>query len=153
LLLCWLIFFVVFDPIYCLAVGVAYLCCYYIYVLRLWEEVPREFARTTPAKAAGFSLIPFFALYWMFVALVGLYRDMEKMAEANSLGTRFDTTWIVAACTGWLFLHIFALLSGGLFLGSGISVNVLYAIVTVPMLWIIRKNVLEFIDTKSSVGK
>jgi len=133
----------------------AYLCCYYIFVLRLWEEVPREFARTTPMRAAGFSVIPFFALYWMFTALVGLYRDMNKMTESNGLGTRFDPTWIVAACWGWLVLHmssLFLFTIGVPFLAFLVFFFICM-IVTIPMLWIIRKNVLEFIDIKESVGK
>ena len=77
---------------------IPYLCCYYFYIFRLWEEVPREFARTTPEKAARYSFIPFFGWYWIFVALVGLYHDMNKTTEHNGLGTRFDTTLIVAAC-------------------------------------------------------
>jgi len=73
---------------------------------------------------------------------------MNKATESYGLSTRFDTTWITAACWIWLALHILALL-----FGYGIFMNILYGIVTIPMLWIIRKNVLEFIDIKSSVGQ
>jgi len=142
-------------PFFNIILLILYLCSYYTYVLRLWEEVPREFAQTTPENAAWFSLIPFFALYWMFTALVGLYRDMNKMTESNGLGTRFDPTWIVAACWGWLVLHmssLFLFTIGVPFLAFLVFFFICM-IVTIPMLWIIRKNVLEFIDIKESVGK
>jgi len=150
-------FFYAFMPI---LFWIPYLCCYYFYVLRLWEEVPREFARSTPEKAAGYSLIPYFAYYWMFIAILGLYKDMNKTTEHNGLGARFDTTLTVAACTGWLFLAIISssplpglILSGADSTRLAIFMLFLYGIVTIPMFWIIRNNVLEFIDIKSSIGK
>jgi hypothetical protein len=85
-----------------LPLWIAYLCCYFFFVLRLWEEIPREFARTTPQKAAWLLLIPFYAYYWMFVALLGLYKDINKVTESYGQGARFDTALIVAACTAWL---------------------------------------------------
>jgi len=51
-------------------VYIAYLFCYFLWLCRLWEEVPRHYARSTPEMAAGLSLVPFFNWYWMFVALV-----------------------------------------------------------------------------------
>ena len=141
----------------------AYLCCYFFFVLRLWEEVPREFARTTPKKAAWLSLIPFYAYYWMFVALLGLYKDMNKTTESYGQGARFDTTLIVAACTAWLCYgvcyDIFTLLtvffiepSTGETLRSMLWSSA-FCVFTVSMLWVIRKNVLDFIDIKINVAK
>ena len=141
---------------------IAYLCCYFFFVMRLWEEIPREFARTTPQKAAWLSLIPFYAYYWMFVALFGLYKDMNKTTESYGQGARFDTALIVAACTAWLcegILITCILLTNSLIepstgetlrdiLWSGAS-----CIFTVAMFWVIRKNALDFIDIKASVEK
>lgn len=82
-------------------IGLVYLYCFNMYMYRLWEEVPAEFARTTPWKASRFSLIPLFNWYWWFVAFVGLYKDMNKATESYGLGTRFDIAWII---TEWHFL-------------------------------------------------
>ena len=137
---------------------IAYLCCYFLFVLRLWEEVPREFARTSPKTAAWFSLIPFYAYYWMFVALLGLHKDMNKATESYGQGARFDTALIVAACTAWLVdgvcIGTFGLLtqafiepSSGETLRNMLSVTTV-DVFTVLMFWVIRKNVLDFIDIK-----
>jgi len=139
---------------------IAYLCCYFFFVFRLWEEVPREFARTTPKKAAWLSLIPFYAYYWMFVALLGLYKDMNKTMESYGQGARFGTSLIVAACTGWLCYGIFitfSLLTEAFTEpSSGETLRtmlwgIVFCVFTVSMFWVIRKNVLDFIDIKASV--
>ena len=152
-------FLPIFLPISSILSLISYSLCYYFYVLWLWEEIPREVARTTPKRAAVYSFIPLFAYYWMFVAILGLYKDMNKTTEHNGLGSRFDTTLIVAACIGWLFLGIIPMLSGVVLseadsrLRLSMFTLVLYGIVTIPIFWIIRNNVLEFIDIKSSIGK
>jgi uncharacterized membrane protein len=137
--------------------AIAYLCCYFFFVLRLWEEVPREFARTTPQKAAWLSLIPFYAYYWMFVALLGLHKDMNKATESYGQGARFGTSLIVAACTGWLCFGVlitFNLLTASFIeLSTGETLRdmlwgTVFCVFTVSMLWVIRKNVLDFIDIK-----
>lgn len=140
-------------------VGLPYLYCFNTYMYRLWEEIPTEFARTTPWKASRFSLIPFFNWYWWFVAFVGLYKDMNKATESYSLGTRFDTTWIMAACIFWVGIDPFNAVLALLAEGMGISLfltNFLVAflklLITIPTLWIIQNRVLEFIDIKRSQG-
>jgi hypothetical protein len=141
-----------------LLIFIAYLCCYFFFILRLWEEIPREFARITPREAAWLSLIPFYAYYWMFVALLGLYKDMNKATESYGQGTRFDTALIVAACTGWLCygvcFEIFDTLTAFLRENStgealrDMLGGIAFCVFTVSMLWVIRKNVLDFIDIK-----
>jgi MFS family permease len=148
---------------------VAFLVSYYFFVLRLWEEVPREFARNTPSIMAGLSLIPIFSWYWMFIALPGLYNDMNKAIESYGRGTKFSTTLIVAICIFWLASDLVSIMLGSIqgianvaAPHSGIDVlitlcllglSVLYCALTLPMYWIIRSKVVEFIDIKSSVGR
>ena len=50
----------------------------YILMYNCWKVVPTNIARTTPGKAVGFSFIPIFHLYWMFVAVYGLGKDLNK---------------------------------------------------------------------------
>jgi len=45
---------------------------------QFWQQIPKDIARTTPGKALGFSFIPLFNFYWMFVAYKGLAEDMNK---------------------------------------------------------------------------
>ena len=163
---------------------VAWAFCYYFYLRRLWEVIPKEFARTTPGKAAGFALIPYFTLIWNFIAFWGLYRDMNKATKFYGHGTTFNATLILMICIGWGILALFPVYSSAmlsmemaplrdmipgeipgeeevmLFMErarKGLTVPlycyVLNAIVTLPTYWLIRKNVLEFIDIKTSVGQ
>lgn len=50
---------------------------YYILLYRFWAILQGLGARTTPGVAVGFSFIPFFNLYWGYVAVVGLCDDIN----------------------------------------------------------------------------
>lgn len=49
----------------------------------LWKTVQDGAARTTPGKAVGFLFIPLFNLYWMFVALHGLSKELNRVIDAE----------------------------------------------------------------------
>jgi hypothetical protein len=152
---------------------IAHLVTYYFYVLRLWEEVPREFARDTPKMMAGLSIIPVFSWYWMFIALPGLYQDMDKATKSYGRSARFGTVLVFAACIYWLVSHLvsttLAFVAGIAAVISrtpsptddvsviaaiiGILSSLLYCAITFSVFWIIRGKVLAFIDIKSSVGQ
>ena len=149
---------------------IAFYFCYCFYLYRLWEEVPREIAQTTPGLAAGLSLIPFFSYYWMFVALGGLYQDMNRAMEYYGHSKRFNTTLIFVACIIWLMSDLFAFVfviittivsscshphaAAPVEIFSAISfsmIGVLYTIFSCVIYWIIRSDVLKFVDIKSGV--
>jgi len=148
--------------------GIAFFACipvymvsFYMFLRRLWEEIPSEFARTTPGKAAGFMFIPLWNVYWMFVAFSGLYKDMNRATESRGLASRFDEERILLTCGKWVFLLIgFVCLSicteifgdGRLLFWGSFGFSVVYAWVTIKAYWFIRKDVLEFIDIKASTG-
>ena len=145
---------------------IANVFCIFFYIFRLWEEIPKNIARMTRGIAAGLSLIPIFNLYWMFTALVGLYQDMNKALESYGRDTRFSTTLAITACVVWLlsffFFFILSLMRVIFESATGIYVFVeivycpsalLWYLFTTIVLWIIRKDVVEFIDIKSSVGQ
>jgi len=145
---------------------IAYAICIFFYIFRLWEEIPKKVARTTPGMAAGLLLIPIFSLYWMFIAFVGLYQDMNKTLESYGRGTRFSTTLTITACVVWLLSFFFFFILGLMRVifesASGMLVfvdivcclsSLLWYLFTMAVLWIIRKDVVEFIDIKSSVGQ
>jgi ABC-type Mn2+/Zn2+ transport system permease subunit len=50
---------------------------------RGWSAVQDGSAQTSPGKAVGFCFIPFFNLYWNFVAYVGLMKEFNRLAEAR----------------------------------------------------------------------
>ncbi|MGL4943765.1 MAG: hypothetical protein ACRC46_11310 [Thermoguttaceae bacterium] len=51
--------------------------CWCLLVYNLWKLVPAGIARTTPNKAVGFTMIPFYSYYWVFVSVLGLCKDMN----------------------------------------------------------------------------
>lgn len=50
----------------------------------LWKVVQDGEARTTPGKAVGLSFIPLFNVYWMFVAIAGLPKEMNRVRAAEA---------------------------------------------------------------------
>jgi hypothetical protein len=48
-----------------------------ILLYRLWSLIPFNYRRTSPGKAVGFLLIPFFSFYWNFVAFWGFSKDLN----------------------------------------------------------------------------
>lgn len=50
---------------------------------RAWSAVQDGVTTVTPGKAVGFCYIPFFNLYWNFVAHVGLIKEINRLAEAR----------------------------------------------------------------------
>ena len=157
-----------------------YLCCHFFFLLRVWEEIPREFARTTPEMAAGLALVPFFHLYWQFVAFLGLYHDMNKSMQAYGVETRFDTAFVKLVCIAWVILFVLiivhAVVAMAMVIPSvlpsvlagedlsqfeppialivfAISINLVNTVLTIAIYWITHKKVSEFIDIKSNVGQ
>jgi hypothetical protein len=50
---------------------------------RGWSAVQDGQADVTPGKAVGLGFIPFFGLYWNFVAHHGLMRQFNRLAEGR----------------------------------------------------------------------
>ena len=54
-----------------------------MYLHRAWSCIqPGGLARSTPGKAVGFLFIPFFNLYWMFMAWKGLAEDWNRTVSS-----------------------------------------------------------------------
>jgi hypothetical protein len=56
-----------------------------IMLYRAWNSIQDGHARTTPGKAVGFSFIPFFNFYWIFVAFGGLAKDTNAFARRYNI--------------------------------------------------------------------
>ena len=74
--------------------GSSLLCVLYggivliVFLYRAWQVIPREEARTSPAKAVGFLFIPLFNLYWMFQAIWGFAKDFNGWNQKRNLAIR-----------------------------------------------------------------
>lgn len=58
---------------------------YYILLYRFWLLIQDGKARTSPGKAVGFCFIPFFNFYWIYVAIVGLAKDMSLYCRERNI--------------------------------------------------------------------
>lgn len=62
----------------------------YILVYKFWQVIQDGYTRTTPGKAVGFLFIPFFNLYWWFVAFFGLSKDQNAFIDRHFSPTTTD---------------------------------------------------------------
>lgn len=97
----------------------------FVLLFKFWQVVQDRFARTTPAKAIGFLFVPFFNIYWTFVAIFGLSKELNRYsrqylegkptAQVNKSHPLFALFSVVASClfTGYSFyfiVHVFSLM-------------------------------------------
>lgn len=54
---------------------------WYVLLYKSWRQIQDGYAETSPGKAVGFMFIPGFNIYWQFVALWGLAKDLAGYAE------------------------------------------------------------------------
>lgn len=61
------------------------LVVYLMFIYNMWAAIQDGHARTTPGKAAGFMLIPFFNFYWIFQAFQGFAEDYNQYLARHQL--------------------------------------------------------------------
>ena len=59
---------------------------FYTMLYKSWSAIQCYSPRTTPGKAVGFCFIPFFNLYWSFVAINGLVKDVNQIVRNQGRG-------------------------------------------------------------------
>jgi hypothetical protein len=86
----------------CLLVGyiglIASAVYQYMLIYKLWSLIPRERAQTTPGKAIGFLFIPFFNLYWIFVAFHGLTKALNNEIKSVAPNKQVSEGLSLACC-------------------------------------------------------
>jgi len=98
------------DRILAVLTSVAWALSFGIVTLLLWKEIPKNIARVTPKKAAGFCYIPLFNYYWWFIAFRGLADDVNKTAIRYghpafvdlNFATAVYVIWVASAVSGFL---------------------------------------------------
>jgi hypothetical protein len=76
---------------------------FYLNIYRAWKCLQAGAPRTSPGKAVGMLFIPFFNLYWIFVAIAGLPKDWNRIvASYDDLKTapRLSETVFLLMCIG-----------------------------------------------------
>jgi serine/threonine protein kinase len=74
------------QPGWLLVAQVLFLSLTLVLVFRMWTAIQDGKARTTPGKAAGFTLIPIFNLFWVFQIIWGFAKDYDKFVDRHSIG-------------------------------------------------------------------
>ena len=54
-------------------------------IRQAWKIIPPNTARTTPDRAVWFLFIPFFSVYWKFVAFLGWAEDYNRFVQQEGL--------------------------------------------------------------------
>jgi len=78
---------------------------YYIIIYRAWLCLKAGAPRTTPGAAVGFLFVPFYNLYWMFVAINGLPKDWNRIVSSYEdlhNAPRLSETTFLLFCIGSL---------------------------------------------------
>lgn len=84
---------------------------WFMLVYALWKAIPPQRARTSPGLAVGLLFVPFFNLYWMFVAYYGLAKQLNQEAGFNGIRTQVSSSAVLCMC---IFM-ILGMVGSGLF--------------------------------------
>ena len=96
-----------------------------ILLYRLWSLVPPEEAATTPGKAVGFQFIPFFNLYWNFIAYGKLGKYLQLVTGSAAPHTwALIYSWLPIAGLALSFVRIFGVIVGVFSPEGGAVINV-----------------------------
>lgn len=83
-----------------LSLGMLVICtvfhCMFLY--NLWKIIPPSLAPTTPGKAVGFLFIPFFNLYWVFIAYYQLAKKMNMVSGQRGLPPMLSPEFALITC-------------------------------------------------------
>jgi hypothetical protein len=74
---------------------------FYIMIYRAWlaiQDMKKGKPRTTPGAAVGYLFIPFFNIYWFFVAIYGLALDYNKYIEQHRYNLPKMTAGLYLTC-------------------------------------------------------
>lgn len=85
----------------------------YINLYRAWACLRAGAPRTTPGMAIGMLFVPFYNLYWMFVAIAGLPKEWNRIVssyEDIQNAPRFSETTFLMYCIGSLVFPLLALI-------------------------------------------
>lgn len=60
---------------------------YLVFLYKSWDSIGNYSARITPGNAVGRLFIPFYNFYWMYVVIVGLIKDINKVLLEKNKST------------------------------------------------------------------
>lgn len=81
-----------------------------IFLYRLWLMVQKSnlgIKKPTPGKAVGFMFIPFFNIYWLFIAYRNLSLHLNSLTKYNKISVKLVTFSVAFLASG-----VFSLIGG-----------------------------------------
>lgn len=69
-----------------------------VLLYEMWQQVPRRFARTSPGLAVVLLFIPFFSMFWRFVAFYGLAKSLNESLEEAECRQRTNPGLALTVC-------------------------------------------------------
>ncbi|MHC4275896.1 MAG: hypothetical protein ACYSWY_07570 [Planctomycetota bacterium] len=113
-----------FTPVF-----IAFIVINCIFLYRLWQLAQMsnlQIKKPSPGKAIGFSFIPYFNLYWMFILYRHLALHLNHLTGHNKISVNLVTIGLALIISGAAFNAPYIALSGGvpgviLFFLSGAS--------------------------------
>ena len=79
----------------------------FVLYYKMWAAIQDGHARTSPAKAVGFLLVPVWNIFWAIYMFVGFAADFEGFAGRHSLRTdRLSKGLLIQYALLWIFLDI-----------------------------------------------
>ena len=95
---------------------------------KLWCLIPTHEAKTTPGKAVGFLFIPFFNLYWNFIAIYGLAQALNSQIRQRTIrnkgvGEGLSLIYCILAISNLLILLLSGVSEIGLVLNTIIIIT------------------------------
>lgn len=70
---------------------------YYILMYKAWAAIHDEQSKVSPGAAVGLMFVPFFNIYWLFVAIGGYGRHYNEYAQRHGLQARASEGLFIAA--------------------------------------------------------
>jgi serine/threonine protein kinase/Tfp pilus assembly protein PilE len=89
---------------------------HYVALYRCWSVLQGSTARTTPGSAVVRLFIPFYNIYWIFVAYKGLAEDANRFAELYGLKSRISAGLSLAVCISMIVPYANIIIAPILFL-------------------------------------
>ena len=76
-----------------------------ILIHQWWSAVPVEHRSTTPGTAVGFLFIPFFDFYWIFRAIPGLVKCLDRATGSKGpigVAIAYSVLWVCHWFVSWI---------------------------------------------------
>jgi hypothetical protein len=106
--------------------------CAAIFLYRAWDQVQDGEARATPGLAVGLMFVPLFNLYWAYIAIWGLSKNMNSYTRRNNIEA--------PAVNETLALGLCVLMSVGLVFMFVPYLNIIAWLITIPTSLIVMND-------------